>query len=95
MPVIWAVYRRKLGLPAGKTGCPVQWPRCPCVAPSRQFSRIAEVLGAHSPPNPSAERASTPSEPQRAEKVAIVMPKKKRATLTGGVWHQYANLAFS
>ena len=64
MAVIWAVYRRLLRLPAGKTSRPVQRPRCPCVAPSRRFSRIAEVLGAHSPPNPSAERASAPNEPR-------------------------------
>ena len=41
MAVIWAVYRRLLRLPAGKTSRPVQRPRCPCVAPSRQFSRIS------------------------------------------------------
>ena len=68
MAVIWAVYRRLLRLPAGKTSRPVQRPRCPCVAPSRRFSRISEILGAHSPPDPSAERASAPSEPKRGRK---------------------------
>ena len=74
MAVIWAVYRRLLRLPAGKTSRPVQRPRCPCVAPSRQFSRISAILGAHSPPDPSAERASAPSEPKRGRKSNVRMP---------------------
>ena len=71
MAVIWAVYRRLLRLPAGKTRRPVQRPRCPCVAPSRRFSRISAILGAYSPPHPSAERASAPNEPKRANMMTM------------------------
>ena len=79
MAVIWGVYRRLLRLPAGKTSRPVQRPRCPCVAPSRRFSRISEILGAHSPPDPSAERASAPSEPKRGRKSSVKKSKARCA----------------